>query len=73
MTIPLFIAREPKWSVYVDSEEEAAALLIVMNLRHRAGQIQAGYGDKPKLSREIVDISLFKNPQDYLGTRYWVV
>jgi hypothetical protein len=72
MTKPL-IAREPKWSVYVDSEEEAVALLIAMNLRHRPGQIQAGYSDKPKLIREIVDISLFKNPQDYQGTRYWIV
>jgi hypothetical protein len=74
MRKPLFIAREPKWNVYVDTDDEAIALIIVMEQRHRAGQIQTvGWAKKPKLIRDMIDISIFKNPQDYRGTRYWVV
>jgi len=40
MRKPLFIAREPKWNVYVDTDDEAISLIIVMEQRHRAGQIQ---------------------------------
>jgi len=51
MTKSVLIVREPKWSVYVDSD--AVALLIAMAVRHRAGQIQTvGWAEKPNLIRD---------------------
>ena len=74
MTKPIFVIREPKWSVYVDTDDEAIALIIAIAVRLRAGQIQTvDWAEKPNLIRDLVDISIFKNPQDYQGTRYWVV
>jgi hypothetical protein len=55
MRKPLFIAREPKWNVYVDTDDEAIALIIVMEQRHRAGQIQTvGWAKKPSFSDTMV-------------------
>jgi hypothetical protein len=73
MTTQLFIARDPKRIVYVDTDDVALALKIAMSVKARlSGQIEPSWGN-PTLIREMVDISLFKNPQDYQGTRYWVV
>ena len=65
MTKPIFVIREPKWSVYVDTDDEAIALIIAIAVRLRAGQIQTvDWAEKPNLIRDLVDISIFKNPQD---------
>jgi hypothetical protein len=70
----VFIAREPKWSVYVDTDDEALAFIIAIAVRQRAGQIQTvGWAEKPRLIRDMVEISIFNNPEDYQGTQYWVV
>jgi len=43
----------------------AIALIIAIAVRLRAGQIQTvDWAEKPNLIRDLVDISIFKNPQD---------
>jgi hypothetical protein len=46
MRKPLFSAREPKWNVYVDTDDEAIALIIVMEqlLSGVAGAAQSAGG-----------------------------
>jgi hypothetical protein len=74
MTKPVFVVREPKWSVYIDTDDEVLALIIALAVRLEAGQIQpAGWTEKANLIRDLIDISILKNPRIYKGTRYWVV
>jgi hypothetical protein len=70
MTKSIFIIREPKgsdpkWTVYIDDDEQLA--------RNVAESVQQCSGQTLQMDRRLIDISIFKNPQDYQGTRYWVV
>jgi hypothetical protein len=65
---------EPIRTVYVDTDDEAVALKIAMHVRQFAGEVVGvASTEPPKIERRMADPNLLDTPQEYEGTKYWVV
>ena len=60
--------------MYVDTNDEAVALKVAMHVRQLAGEVVGvTYTEPPKIERRMADPNSLNTPQQYEGTKYWVV
>ena len=69
-----YVVREPEWTVVVDTDKEFDARLVALEVRMQKGEFtKAEFIAPPKPVREMLDPHLLKDPQEYQGTRYWII
>jgi hypothetical protein len=65
---------EPIRTVYVDSNDETVALRIAMHVQQLAGEVVGvAHAEPPNIERRTVDPDSLDTPQEFEGTKYWVV
>jgi hypothetical protein len=71
---PYSRVQEPNRTIYVDTDDRAIALKVAIHVRRLSGEIVgATFASPPKIDRMMLDPNLLKHPQEYEGTKYWVV
>ena len=69
-----YVVRELEWTVVVDTDNESVAIFVALTVREqRGGFTEPRSIPQPKPIREIIDPHILGDPQEYQGTRYWVI
>ncbi len=69
-----YVVRESEWTIVVDTDKEFDARLVALEVREQKGEFtKPEFMSSPKPARERIDPHLLGDPQDYQGTRYWVI
>jgi hypothetical protein len=69
-----YVVRELEWTVVVDTDEESVAISVALAVRDQKGgftELESIPQAKPV--REMMDPGMLGNPQEYQGTRHWVI
>ena len=73
-TKSFYVVREPEWTVVVDTDKEFDARLVALEVRQQKKEFtKPEFMSPPKPVREMIDLNLLGDPQDYQGTNYWVI
>jgi hypothetical protein len=71
---PFYVVREPEWTVVVDTDKEFDARLVALEVREQERVFtEPEFISPPNPVRELIDPHLLGDPQEYQGTRYWII
>jgi hypothetical protein len=69
-----YVIRELEWTVVVDTDNESVANFVALAVREeKGGFTEPGTITQPKAVRETMDPDILGDPQEYEGTKYWVI
>jgi hypothetical protein len=69
-----YVIREVEWTVIVDTDNESVANFVALAVRgEKGGFTEPGSIPPPKAVRETIDPHILGDPQEYEGTKYWVI
>jgi hypothetical protein len=69
-----YVIREVEWTVIVDTDNESVANFVALAVREeKGGFTEPGSFFQPKAVRETMDPQILGDPQEYEGTKFWVI
>jgi hypothetical protein len=69
-----YVIRELEWTVVVDTTNESVANLLALAVKEeKGGFTEPGSIGQPDAVRETMDPHILGDPQEYEGTKYWVI
>jgi hypothetical protein len=69
-----YVIRELEWTVVVDTANESIANFVALAVREeKGGFTEPGSIPQPEAVREMIDPHILGDPQEYEGTKYWVI
>jgi hypothetical protein len=69
-----YVIRELEWTVVVDTSNESVANLVALAVKEeKGGFTEPGSIVQPDAVCETLDPHILGDPQEYEGTKYWVI
>jgi hypothetical protein len=69
-----YVGREPSRTVYVDTDDQAVALHVVVRVRQLSGEITRPTSTAPpKIDKRIANPNLLKNRREFEGLKFSVI